>query len=169
MLRGPRVLRAAALTLLCTALGATTGCAELDPDFGALVVRGGTTGPGTPDAGGGITFAHDIRPLIARLADDPSGPGCKKCHYSTQPEHVGFDLGGLDLATLGSLRKGGTTSGDHIVVPGDPESSVIIQKLEGTYGYGAQMPRNSPRHLGVEEIDLVKSWILAGAKGADDE
>ncbi len=116
-----------------------------------------------------MSFERDIRPILAREAEDPAGPGCKKCHYSTQSEHIGYDLGALDLATLGSLRKGGTTGGAKIVIPGDPEGSVIIQKLEGTYGYGARMPRSGPPYLRSEEIALVKSWILAGAKGNDSE
>ncbi|MEP7122827.1 MAG: hypothetical protein ABJE95_18015 [Byssovorax sp.] len=157
--------------MLIVALGlTTTACTALEPDFGALVVRedpapdGGAAG----DAGG-ISFARDIRPILAREPDSAGGPGCKKCHYSTQSEHIGYDLGALDLATLGALRKGGTTGGARIVIPGDPEGSVIIQKLEGTYGYGARMPRSGPPYLRPEEIDLVKSWILDGAKGDDSE
>jgi hypothetical protein len=175
MMRALRPRGASILWVLSAALAplATTGRDALDPDFGALIDRSGTTSGGVDgDAGAGgsgVTFARDIRPILAREPDDPAGPGCKKCHYSTESEHVGYDLASLDLATLGSLRKGGTTGGTKIVIPGDPESSVIIQKLEGTYGYGARMPRSGPPYLSPEEIALVKSWILAGAKGGDGE
>jgi hypothetical protein len=160
---------ASILVVLTAALAMTaTACSALEPDFGALVVREDPP-PDDGGAGGPVSFARDIRPILAREADDPAGPGCKKCHYSTESEHLGYDLGALDLATLGSLRKGGTTGGTKIVIPGDPEGSVIIQKLEGTYGYGARMPRSGPPYLRPEEIALVKSWILDGAKGSDSE
>ena len=175
MMRALRPRGASILAVLNVALAlTTTACSSLDPEFGALVVQGdpvsdGGLGPVPGADGGAISFARDIRPILAREPDSAGGPGCKKCHYSTESEHIGYDLGALDLATLGSLRKGGTTGGTKIVIPGDPEGSVIIQKLEGTYGYGARMPRSGPPYLRPEEIDLVKSWILAGAKGEDSE
>jgi hypothetical protein len=171
-----RVLRPRGALILAVLTAApaltTTACTALEPDFGALVVREDPStdaGPVPGVDGGAISFARDIRPILARQPDDAAGPGCKKCHYSTESAHVGYDLGGLDLATLGALRKGGTTGGEKIVIPGDPGGSVIIQKLEGTYGYGARMPRSGPPYLRPEEIALVKSWILDGAKGGDSE
>lgn len=156
-----------ALTLCLLAAFATLGpaCDGLDPQFGDLAAP-----PSPPESdAGAVSFARDIRPLLDRAEDDPAGPGCKKCHYSTEPMHVGYDLGGLDLATLGSLRKGGATAGAKIVIAGAPEDSVLVQKLEGTYGYGARMPRSGPPYLRSEEIKLVKAWILAGAEGQDSE
>ena len=173
MMRALRPRGASILVVLTAALATTTtACTALDPEFGALVVREDPSSDGgaLPGAdGGAVSFARDIRPILAREPDSAGGPGCKKCHYSTESEHIGYDLGALDLATLGALRKGGTTGGEKIVIPGDPEGSVIIQKLEGTYGYGARMPRSGPPYLRPEEIALVKSWILDGAKGSDNE
>ena len=172
MMRALRPRGAMILCVLTTALAmSATACSALEPDFGALVVRDDPApdGGGGGVDGGGVSFARDIRPILAREPDTAAGPGCKKCHYSTESAHVGYDLGGLDLATLGALRKGGTTGGEKIVIPGDPAGSVIIQKLEGTYGYGARMPRSGPPYLRPEEIALVKSWILDGAKGDESE
>jgi hypothetical protein len=143
------------------------GCSAFDPHFGALQPEGQDDDAEAADDR--VVFERDIRPLMDRAADDPEGPGCARCHYSTAPLHVGFDLGGLDLATLGALRAGGATSGTDIVVPGDPGGSVLVQKLRGTHSFGARMPRNAPRYWNDEETGLVEQWILEGAEGADDE
>jgi hypothetical protein len=51
------------------------------------------------------------------------------------------------------------------VNPGNPNSSYIVQKLEGTAAVGARMPFGGP-YLTQDRIDLVRSWIAAGAPAA---
>ena len=140
------------------------GCSAIDPSVGAL--RSNDAGA---DAGKPVSFARDIRPLMNRAADDPTGHGCRACHYSTEASHHGLDVAKLDLATLGALRKGGVTSALTIVVPGDPDRSAIVQKLEGTYFLSTRMPRNGPPYWSQSDIELVRRWIAQGAIGADDE
>jgi hypothetical protein len=48
------------------------------------------------------------------------------------------------------------------VIPGDPDNSFIIQKLEGTQALGARMPDGGP-YLQQSQIDLIRQWIAAGA------
>ena len=48
------------------------------------------------------------------------------------------------------------------VVPGDPDNSYIIHKLEGTQTVGARMPFGGP-FLDQATIDQVRAWIQAGA------
>ncbi|MBI2389850.1 MAG: hypothetical protein HYV09_09680 [Deltaproteobacteria bacterium] len=124
--------------------------------------------PDAPDAGG-VSFARDIRPLMNRSGTDPTGHGCKRCHYPSVPPAGGFVNSGLDLETLGKLRLGGKTSGARIVVPGKPEESALVQKLRGTYAFGARMPKDGPAFWSEEQIVLVERWIREGAKGADNE
>jgi hypothetical protein len=155
-------------------------CSALDPNIGTrrnpLDVNGGGDGATPPGQcasinPGEVCFATDIRPIINRPSDykEPGmGKGCKSCHYSTEARHVGLDLGGLDLATLGALRKGGGSSGSKIVVAGRPAESVLVQVLRGQYGLANRMPKNGP-FWGDMEIELVERWIAEGAKGADDE
>lgn len=113
-----------------------------------------------------VVFRRDLRPILARGDGPPAG--CKRCHYPSSSAPQGFELGGLDLTTLGSLRRGGFTSGSRIVVPGDPAASILIQKLEGTYGRGARMPKDLTP-LAPAEIALFARWIAEGATGTDDE
>jgi hypothetical protein len=124
---------------------------------------------GAPEAQTGISFRRDIRPLLNRAANDPTGKGCKNCHYSTEPNHPGLDLGGIDLATLGAIREGGGSTGKRIIVPGKPDESGFIQKLRGTYPYGTRMPKNGPPYWSDADVKIVSDWIAQGAKGADDE
>jgi hypothetical protein len=149
-----------ALTLVCC-----TACIDLDPNVGASpLVRE------EPDSGdaGTISFARDIRPLINRTSS-PTAKGCVPCHDPSAPKHVGLDLGGVDVSTLGKLREGGGTSGRRIIVPYEPDASALVQKLRGTYAYGTRMPKSGPPFWTDEEIRLVVDWIAQGARGADDE
>jgi hypothetical protein len=173
-----------------------TGCTSFDPTFGPLHVEQPSSGVEGDAANGqepssdaatdaapdgdagdgdaravasGVSFRRDIRPLMNRAASDPAGKGCKNCHYSTEVNHQGIDLGGLDLATLGALREGGGSSGRRIVVPGKPEESALVQKFGGTYPYGTRMPKNGPPFWSDADVKLVTDWIAEGAKGADDE
>jgi hypothetical protein len=51
------------------------------------------------------------------------------------------------------------------VKPGDPDSSYIIQKLEGRAAVGAQMPLGQAP-LPQSTIDIIRQWISEGATAA---
>jgi len=121
------------------------------------------------DAGGEVQFGRDIRPLMNRLASDPSGHGCRACHYSTEPSHSGIVAVQLDLSTLGALRRGGAHTTANIIIPGDPDHSALVQKLRGTYPDGLRMPRDGPPYWSEQDIQIVERWIAQGAKGYDSE
>lgn len=168
-------MRAASIAIGSLSMVCLTSFAGCDPDVTMLRVEPvAEAGSGSGDAGGDadgaarqrVSFARDIRPIIERSDGPPAG--CKRCHYRAMSAAQGFELGGLDLTTLGTLRMGGVSSGRTIVVRGDPDASVIVQKLEGTYARGERMPKGLTP-LAREEIDLVRRWIAEGAEGADDE
>ena len=49
------------------------------------------------------------------------------------------------------------------VAPGDPEASYLIHKVDGRAGIvGSRMPQGGP-FLSTEQIDVIRSWITAGA------
>jgi len=99
----------------------------------------------TPEAVSGPGFAADVLPLFQKQ--------CIVCHSATQ------SLGGWD----GSSYAGTTESGDHapVVIPGDPESSLLVQKLLGAQTVGAQMPIT--QLLPPEQVQVVIEWIVNGA------
>ena len=92
---------------------------------------------------------------------------CAGCHNGSQPPG-GALPGSLDLRAGGSFASlVGVPSIEQPtrtrVAPNEPQSSYLIQKLEGATGIsGARMPFGGP-FLDQATIDDVKSWIGAGA------
>ncbi len=146
--------------------GAGTSSGAPSSDGGAGADGGSST---VIDAGPPVSFRRDIRPLMNRTETDPNGPGCSMCHYRTTGTQQGINEGQLDMTTLGQLRRGGKTSGNQIVVPGNPEASALIKKLRGTYSVGSRMPWNGPPYWSDAEIQIVANWITQGAPGDSDE
>jgi hypothetical protein len=48
------------------------------------------------------------------------------------------------------------------VIPGNPDGSLLVQKLEGTQTVGIRMPAFSPP-LPQATIDVIRQWIRNGA------
>jgi mono/diheme cytochrome c family protein len=98
----------------------------------------------TPTAG--ASFSANVLPLFQEH--------CVSCHSATQ------SLGGWD----GSSYEGVVNSGDHApnnVIPGDPEGSLLVQKMRGTQTIGAQMP--IAELLLPAQVQIIVDWIQAGA------
>jgi len=102
-------------------------------------------GEPTPGAVSAPGFAADILPLFQGQ--------CAACHSATQP------LGGWNSSSYAGVME----SGDHapVVIPGNPEGSLLIQKLLGTQTVGSPMP--PARLLPQEQVQVVIEWIRAGA------
>lgn len=105
-------------------------------------------------------FAENVAPIFGTEASHrPSLAGkCTYCHYPGAPSGMSvtdpFDpeegMVGVDSRYDGK-----------IVAPGDPEASMLMQKLTGD-GPGAQMPLHASR-LTESEVDALRTWIAAGA------
>ena len=54
-------------------------------------------------------------------------------------------------------------NGKALVVPGDPDGSLLYQKMTATPGCGDRMPQGADP-LTDAELAMVRSWIAAGAK-----
>ncbi len=112
-----------------------------------------------------VVFKDQIRPIMAGKVPGPKP--CAMCHSPLGGTMEGLIATGFDVHTLGDLRKGGRSTFDDILVPGQPCKSAIVQKLKGTYG-GGRMPKGGP-YWTAEQIQLMVDWIAEGATGADDE
>ena len=134
---------------------AATSC-SLQPDVGPELAGACDNTDSDPKVN--VSFSTQIRPLLNRT------PGGCACHMPTA-NGLGpaTQLIGLDLSSLGSLREGGVTSGDEIVVAGQPCASVIYQKTSLAPPFGSRMPLNGPPYMTPQEHQLLHDWIAEGA------
>jgi len=132
--------------------------AELAKQSAATTPQPGTAPPdrSTPDskpipipmAKGGekVSFAVDIAPHLTAT--------CSGCHLGDNVR------AGFSIANFTAIWAGGDSG--MVVVPGDPERSLLVQKLHGTAVDGRQMPLNLPAWSN-DKIALVEKWISEGA------
>jgi hypothetical protein len=110
------------------------------------------------------TFSS-VQSQIFETTDVAGRQACVACHTN-----VGRNpSGGLNLAhgvaydsivNVASPRKAGAIR----VIPGDPENSYLVQKLEGRAGIvGARMPQSGPPYLTDGQILILRRWIALGA------
>lgn len=97
-------------------------------------------------------------------ADSSGRPACTQCHNATR----GFIPGGLNLtsgvsyANLVNVPSRGIP-GVNRVVPGDPDNSYLVHKLEGRSGIvGQRMPLGGP-FLTEGQMLVLRRWIALGA------
>ena len=64
-----------------------------------------------------------------------------------------------NLVNVASLQMPGAIR----VLPGDPDNSYLIHKLEGTAAVGGRMPAGSPNPLDPATIADIRQWITDGA------
>jgi hypothetical protein len=110
---------------------------------------------------GGISFAS----IQGRIFEKSCG--FSGCHGAENPQ-AGLMLVG-DGVYDALVGKAASTSaaqfaGKKLVVPGAPETSFLMDKLEGKLGPGEgdPMPRGR-KPLSAEQIETIRKWILAGA------
>lgn len=104
-------------------------------------------------------FASAVAPIFGTEISMRKAAGrCTYCHYPGSPS-------GLNVLDVFDPVEGmvGVDSayGGKIVVPGDPDASVLMGKLRGL-GPGKQMPLHAPPFT-PSQIQLVIDWIDAGA------
>jgi len=110
------------------------------------------------------TFSS-IRQNIFESTDAAGRTACVACHTTiNRVPPAGMDLGGDAFGSLVNARSTGRP-GAIRVIPGDPENSYLIQKLEGRPGItGLRMPFNGPPYLTEGQIRIIKRWIELGAR-----
>ncbi len=110
------------------------------------------------------TFAS-IQTDIFQSTDSLGRTPCTQCHTSTgKNPSGGFDLNPdvayTNLVNTAVREKPGAIR----VIPGDPDHSYLIQKLEGAAGItGRRMPFNGPPYLTDGQIKIIRRWIQIGA------
>lgn len=125
-------------------------------------------GEGLDDNGNPIASSGETPPLSAEFSSIQANiftPICSVCHVGGgAPEGLRLDaadsynlLVGVPSTEVPSLMR---------VKPGDPDSSYIIQKLQGTAAVGGRMPLGGP-YLSADQIAFIQQWIANGASPSD--
>jgi mono/diheme cytochrome c family protein len=136
----------AAAVALTAALGACAGDGTGLDDFGS------------PEDGSG-----PLRPTYASIQKSIFGPVCTACHIgSAAPLGLALDANSAydKLVNVQSVQR----TAFRRVLPGKPDSSYLVLKVEGRSGIGGQrMPLGQPP-LSAEQIKTIRDWIAAGAQ-----
>ena len=114
--------------------------------FAVLALTGGRA-----IAAGDVDFNRDVRPILSDK--------CYACH--------GPDAKSLEGKLRIDLRDSATSpakSGDVAIVPGHPEKSALVERIETTDTDEVMPPPKSHKTLTAEEKALLKRWIAQGAE-----
>ncbi len=128
--------------------------------LGLVVACGGDDGSG-PENGNGDnppTLSGNVQPILT--ANCTTG-----CHGGATPI-LGQNLSeGQTIATTVNVASIELPSMDRIE-PGDPDSSYLVHKIQGTQasdgGTGERMPLGRGA-LSQSQIDIIRAWIADGA------
>jgi hypothetical protein len=110
------------------------------------------------------TFAS-IQRDIFESTDSAGRTACTVCHTSTGRTPSGgmnlnHDVAYEQLLNVAVRGKPGAIR----VVPGDADSSYLVQKLEGSSAIlGRRMPNNGPPYLTDGQILIIRRWVAIGA------
>jgi hypothetical protein len=144
---------ASAMALLMVTVITALGCDEKLSDV---------TGP-TPNLA--VSFAS-IQNDIFGAPDSSGRAACINCHTNQggRAPAAGLNLFGTtaydNLVNRASTGKAGAIR----VIPGDPDNSYPIQKIEGARGIvGERMPRTGGPYLTPGQILVIRRWIQEGA------
>ena len=97
------------------------------------------------------SYWHDVRPLLVRH--------CVGCHQPAKAK------GKLVLTDVPAILRGVRSRGgdEPVVVPGDPDESMLIDSLLPFDDEPPSMPKDAPP-LADADVDLLRRWIEAGAR-----
>jgi len=110
------------------------------------------------------TFASIQREIFGST-DSAGRTACTNCHTSTGRNPSGGLNLNHDVAFDQLVNAAVRGKPDAVrVIPGDPNNSYLIQKLEGASGIvGRRMPTNGPPYLTDGQILILRRWIAIGA------
>lgn len=133
----------------------------------AVLLLGSLLSIACGDDGDGGTPSND--PTFTRVMTEAVSSrrcGGPTCHSNATMS--GFVMGSTDTlyAALVNQPASGpdcASTGMMLVVPGDPDNSLLYLKLT-TAPCGDAMPPTGSGALPADAVELVRQWILAGAK-----
>jgi len=110
------------------------------------------------------TFAS-IQSQIFESTDSAGRLACITCHTNVGRNpaagmNLTHDVAYAQIVNMPSARKAGAVR----VIPGDPDNSYLVHKVEGLSDIiGVRMPFSGPPYLTDGQIMILKRWIALGA------
>lgn len=106
-----------------------------------------------------------IQKEIFNTQDSTGRLACIQCHTNIgRTPAAGLNL--VEGASFASLvgRPSVNSPGQTFVIPGDPDNSYLVKKLEGATGIaGVRMPRGNGPYLTPGQMLVIRRWIKEGA------
>lgn len=106
-----------------------------------------------------------IQKEIFNTQDSTGRLACIQCHTNVgRTPAAGLNL--VEGASFASLvgRPSVNSPGQTFVIPGDPDNSYLVKKLEGATGIaGVRMPRGNGPYLTPGQMLVIRRWIKEGA------
>jgi len=149
--------------------------------FGGMgMSMGGMNGGTGPAMGGGGASGGSGGGLYQQVLDI-IGASCatKDCHVNMKMQHVnlhntdGMLYQRLVSTTMSIPGAAGACAKDPLVIPGDPDNSLIMKMIiedeTGRKDCGKRMPDDCPSQMLMTkcltdpQIEIIRSWIAAGA------
>jgi hypothetical protein len=147
---------------LALCLCVTVGCP------GSTNTAGGA-GTSAGAAGGSAAPGAAFSAIYAMIFPRNSNAHCDMCHglpafdQSNGNLSTGMDKDSTYNALVGKKSMSSMCANKIIVDPGKPETSLLLQKVMPNPPCGLRMP-NGGAPLSDAQIEMIRSWIAAGAK-----
>jgi hypothetical protein len=147
-----------ALSVLLSSCGSAGSPDDADPDTGLAETE--------PDAG--AATAATFTAIYDSLFPDRTNARCNFCHaqpantVSNGKLHMGTDRATAYAALVGQSSVSEDCGGRMLVVPGDPDHSLFLDKMLPSASCGSRMPLGGMK-LSDGQLQMVRSWIAAGA------
>lgn len=111
-----------------------------------------------------VTTPVVLGPTLDQIQAVVFTPDCASCHSGAGAVLPGsMDLSNADASRMNLVNIDSVNEPGIIrVVPGDPDNSYLIDKLEGTHTVGGIMPPSGM--LPQATIDEIRQWIVDGAQ-----
>ncbi len=101
-----------------------------------------------------VDFNREVRPILSK--------NCFACHGTDEAKRAkGLRLD-LRAAALKPLK-----SGDAAIVPGDPDSSSLVERITEEDDTLRMPPRKAGNRLTPAEVDVLTRWVQQGANYAE--
>ena len=108
------------------------------------------------------TFSS-IMTEIFQTTDIAGRIACVTCHTNVGRVPAGnLNLTGDAYAALVNVASA-QRPGAVLVIPGDPDGSYLVRKIEGRDITGLRMPRTGPPFMTDGQISVIRRWIAVGA------